>query len=117
VAPGRGFVRFGTLRAMDVPVEVRVEESAPPVDLDDYDHAVEASVEFPSGRLVVAGNSDYWPDAARINVNAGPHRVRALYSGLDTLSSDGLEGDDAYTVVLWPAAASEVAVLKRFDAV
>ena len=100
---------------MDVPVEIRVEESEPPLDLDAYDHVAETSVDFPSGQLVVAGNADYWPDAARIEVAAGTHRVRALYSGLGTVSGDGLEGEDAYEVVLWPAPSEHDRVVKRYE--
>ena len=39
------------------------------------------------------------------------------YEGLETISSDGLDGDDRYHVVLWPGEPREPAVLKRFAGV
>jgi hypothetical protein len=93
-------------------VKVRVEAAEPPLDLDAYDHVAEASVEFPSGRLFIAGCTD-WLGGSRIEVEPGSYRIRALYSGLDTLSSDGLSGEDSYTVEMWRAAASTARVLKR----
>lgn len=113
LAPGRGFVRIGTVRPMDVPVEIRVEEAAPSLAVDQFDHVAEASVGFPTGRLVVAGNSDYWADAARITVPPGTYRVRVLMRGLDTLSADGLDGEDTYCVALWSAPEAPPRVLKR----
>jgi len=116
IAPGRGFIRFGTVRSTNVPVEIVVEESEPPLDLDAYDHVAEASIAVDSGRLIVAGNSDAWEDAARLTLEPDTYRARALYRGLGTLSADGLDGDDHYTVVLWPAPAAPRRVLKRYQA-
>jgi hypothetical protein len=112
LAPGRGFVRFGAARPEQVPVEVRVEDSEPSVDLGAYDHVAEASVEFPSGRLVIAGSTD-WLGGSHIEVESGSYRVRLLCSGIDTVSDDGLSGHDAYTVLLWRADPAPATVLKR----
>ncbi|MDW4736332.1 hypothetical protein NQ293_26040, partial [Escherichia coli] len=53
------------------------------------------------------------PDAARIDVAPGTYRVRVSYGGLDTLSEDGLEGDDRYRLQLWPAPPIAVRVVKQ----
>jgi len=98
-----------------VPVELRVEAEEPATALDDYDHVAEASIDIPSGRLVIAGNSDYWPDAPRIDLAPGSYRVRVLYRGLATVSDDGLAGDDSYALVLWPGQPAPVRVLKRYE--
>jgi hypothetical protein len=113
LASGRGFVRFGTARPEQVPVEVRVEDAEPPVDLGGYDHVAEVSVEFPSGRLFVAGSTD-WLGGSHIELESGSYRVRLLCSGLNTLSGDGLSGHDAYKVLLWRADPAPATVLKRF---
>lgn len=40
-------------RNMDVPVEVEIFESAPPLELAAWDHVAEASLELPSGLLEI----------------------------------------------------------------
>jgi len=112
LAPGT--VGVGTVRNMTVPVTVQVRQSEPEEELARWDHVVECGIEVPSGRLVVAGCTDYFPDAARIEVRPGHYRVRVCYGGLNTLSEDGLEGDDHYKVVLWPAEPAAVRVLKQW---
>lgn len=77
------------------------------------DHVAEASVRVQSGRVVVAGCTDYWPDAARIRVSPGTYAVRVHYRGLGSPTEDGLAGEDHYRVVLWPGASREPTVLKR----
>jgi hypothetical protein len=115
ISPGRGFVNFATVRNTNVPVSLRIEAGEPPADLDAYDHVAEASVEFPSGRLMVMGLGEYSPDAARVDVEPGSYRARILCRGLDTLDTLGLDGDDSYTVVVWRAAPSPPRVLKRHE--
>jgi hypothetical protein len=110
LAPGT--VGVGTVRNMDVPVTVEVHDEEPPQDLEMWDHVVECSIEVPSGRIVIAGCMDYFPDAARIDINAGLYRVRTSYGDLDALSEDGLDGDDHYRVQLWQAEPIQPQVLK-----
>lgn len=106
-------IAVGTARYAIVPVTIELRDDAPPADnFDGWDHVTECSIEIGIGRLVVNGG-DYWPDNARIPVPPGTYAVRILYGGLDTLSEDGLEGDDHYRVLLWPGAERPPAVLKR----
>jgi hypothetical protein len=97
---------------MTVPVDVEVRESAPEHMLSSWDHVVECSMDVTSGRIVIAGCTDYFPDAARVAVQPGHYRVRVFYGKLDALSEDGLDGEDNYTVVLWPGQPIEPVVLK-----
>lgn len=106
-------VAVGTARSMTVPVTVEVRETPPGEHFADWDHVVEASLEVPSGRIVVMGN-EYWYNAARIPVRPGTYAVRAYSAGLDTLRNNDLDGDDRYRVVIWPSAHREPAVLKRY---
>lgn len=115
LAPGT--IGIGTARNMDVPVTVMILDRQPADgDLRDWDQVNECSVSIPSGRIVVAGCTDYFPKAARINVVPGWYRGRIYYGGLSTVSEDGLEGEDRYKVALWPALEAEPQVLKRRDA-
>ncbi len=113
VAPG--VICLLTARNMTVPVTVEIFTEAPPDEVSGWDQVVEASLEVPSGCIVIHGCTDYLPDAPRIQVDPGTYRVRAYFGGVDTLSSDGLEGADHYRVVLWPAHSREPVVLLAKD--
>jgi hypothetical protein len=111
LAPGT--IGVGTVRDMEVPVDLELRDDSPSDDLNVWDHVNECSIEVPSGRIVVAGCTDYFPDATRVEVRPGTYRARICYGGLDTLSEDGLEGDDHYKIVLWPSPAEDMRVLKQ----
>lgn len=111
VAPGT--VGVGTVRNMDVPVSIEVLDSAPPLELEQWDHVVECTILVQGSRIVVAGCTDYFPDAARIQVAPGTYRVRVGYEGLASISEDGLSGNDSYKLQLWQAAEIEPTVLKQ----
>ncbi|WP_265975712.1 hypothetical protein [Brucella intermedia] len=101
---------------MTVPIRVEWHDKRPAIDRDSYQHVVETHFDCPSGQLVLAGLTDYDPAAPRLSVKAGPLGVRASFSGLDTLSEDGLDGDDQYEVQLWPGAEPDgVRVLKAWS--
>jgi hypothetical protein len=98
------------VRNMDVPVEIEVALSPPPLVLEAWDHVAEASLELPSGRLEIhectGGSIDI------LSVTPGSYRMRACFAGLASLSEDGLDGDDHYHIALWPAPVAPVEVLK-----
>ena len=43
---------------------------------------------------------------------AGDYAARISHGGLNTLSEDGLDGDDRYRIQLWPGAVGPITVLK-----
>ena len=101
------------LRNMVVPVRVSLQNAEPAVDLRRYDHVVQASLALPTGQLQVhectGGEALAW------KVEPGTYRVLALFSGLGTLSADGLEGQDKYHLVLWPGSVVPLKVLKQWS--
>ena len=111
VAPGT--VGVGTVRNMEVPVTLEVFASEPPVNVMAYDHIVEGSLSVSGKNLVIAGCTDYFPEAARIQIEPGDYRVRACFSGLESLSEDGLDGEDRYHLQLWRAPLAHVVVVKQ----
>ena len=113
VAVAPGMVGVGTVRNMRVPVLMEILESEPGCDLEAWDHVTECSLDVPTGRLVIAGCTDYLPEAARMKVKPGSYRVRVSYGALSSLSEDGLGGDDRYRVQLWPGSNTEPHVLKQ----
>jgi len=113
LATAPGTIGVGTVRNMNVPVVVEVSDEDPGNgDTTDWDQVCECSVEVPSGRIVVAGCTDYFPDAARIDVSPGWYRARIYYGDLDSVSENGLEGKDHYQLVLWKAAPEPFKVFK-----
>jgi hypothetical protein len=111
VAPGT--IGIGTVRNMDVSAVVEIHDQEPAHDLSEWDHVVEAELNISSGRIVIAGCTDYFPDARRIEVSPGGYRSRVSYGALDSVSEDGLSGEDRYRVQLWFGPPTPVRVLKQ----
>lgn len=109
-------VGIGTLRNAEVPVLINVLDQEPQKSFTPYGQVVECSLEVHTGRIVVAGCTDYFPNALRIEAPAPVYRVRAYFSGLKSVSKDGLEGNDSYRIDLWPALAIVPRVLKQREA-
>jgi len=101
LALGPHVIGVGTARNMTVPVTVRICGARPDVSAEGFDRVNECAIEVETGRLVIAGCTDYFPDAARIEVVPGAYHVLIGYKGLDTLSKNGLDGDDSYRIFLW----------------
>lgn len=105
-------IGIGTARNMTVPVSVSVHSSRPQILEEEWDHITTASLKIDTGRIVVAGCTDYYPDAARIKVVPGVIEAIICYSNLGSLSEDGLEGEDSYHIHLFPGREIVPAVLK-----
>lgn len=63
LAPGT--VGVGTVRNMTVPVDIEIYDRPLDESLDAWDQVNECTIQIESGRIVVAGCTDYFPDAAR----------------------------------------------------
>ena len=109
LAPGT--IGVGTMQADEVEVVVEVHATEPPVRLADWDHVVECGIDLPTGRAVVAGCTDYFPDAARVVAEPGHYRARVCGAGLGEADTGG----DSYVVQMWPGEGAEVRVLKQHD--
>ena len=116
LAVGERSISVGTLRNVNVPVEVHVLASKPELNLSGYDHASEASFSAPSGRLAVLGCTDYLPDAARIDVIPGHYQVLSVASGIDSIQTEWDPADDVYSVYLWPGTPIAPRLLKHWKA-
>jgi hypothetical protein len=98
---GPHLIGVGTARNMTVPVTVRICEARPDIADADFERINECAIQIDTGRLVIAGCTDYFPDAARIDLAPGTYNALIGYKGLDTLSEDGPDGDDSYHIFLW----------------
>lgn len=101
------------VRNMAVPVAVELHDEAPVLDLSVADHVVEAGLRS-SGRIIIAGYTDYQPAATRLSVPAGHLKARVVFTGLGTVNRRDRVNQDLYTVHLWPGRAEGVDVLTQW---
>ena len=100
-------------RNVTVSAAVEVHDVEPPHSPEAWDHIAEASLHLPTGRLQVhecTGGA-----VADLAVDPGWYRVRSFHGGFDTIDESGLEGNDHYLAVLWPAPPGELKVLKQWE--
>lgn len=96
-------IGVGTVRNMDVPVFIHIVDELPDLRAEDWDRLNKASIECQTGRFVIAGCTDYLPDARRIEVSPGTYDAIVGYKGLSSLSDNGLDGEDSYHLFLAPS--------------
>ena len=109
-------VAFGTGRNMTVPVQVIQHRNQPEIAslIAAADHAVIAGLICTSGLLKLAGCTDYLPDAFALSIVMGPVGAAFLSFGLNSI--DGLDGEDRYSLHVWPAEERPATtVLKRWS--
>jgi hypothetical protein len=100
-------------RNMTVPVNLEIVDSAPNEDFEYWQHVAEASLDLPSGKLQIEECCGETKDI--LNLSSGSYRIRAFFGNLNTLSFDGLEGDDHYKIVIWQAPFEDVKILKQYE--
>ena len=109
-----GVLVLMTARNMVVPLRVELHGAEPGRFIEAADHVVVGGLAS-SGRIGIAGLTDYWPDAARAAVPPGDLCAMVVSRGLGSLSEDGLDGADRYEVHLWPGRSEGVRVLKQWQ--
>lgn len=114
LAVGESSICPGTLRNVDVEVEIRVLEQEPSIPLEQFDHVASASLSVPTGVLAVLGCTDYLPDAERIIIAPGSYQVLYLISGVSTVGAHWEPADDRYVLYLWPGPPRQAALLKHW---
>jgi hypothetical protein len=100
IAVGDHVVGIGTVRNMDVQVRIVVDSKLPNLDSKAWDKINRASLVCDTGRIVIAGCTDYFPDATRLNIEPGMYDVLVGYRNLDSLSEDRMDGNDSYHIFL-----------------
>jgi hypothetical protein len=114
LAVGESAVCPGTLRNVDVPVEIHVCTAPPSVDPTTYDHAVEASIDIPSGVVAVMSCTGYFPDVPRFKVQPGIYRVLSLMAGTDSIETEWESANDTYILYLWAGEKRDARLLKHW---
>lgn len=113
IKTGKHVVVICPERDMEVPVLVEVFSQDPGFHVAQWDHIAEAPLDVQSGTIEIhecTGGA-----LAEFTVPPGTYRVRALYGALDSLSDDGLDGKDNYTVNIWPCENRPLQVIKQWN--
>jgi hypothetical protein len=107
-----GVVVICPIRNMTIPAEISIWDVEPHCLLAQWQHVVEVPLQLQKDILEIhecTGGA-----LAHFTIPAGDYTVRALFSGLDTLSENGLEGADFYEVQIWPQKLTALRVLKQW---
>ena len=107
-------VGIGTGTYGNVRVITEVHDGEPPVDLAEWDHVTEASLNIESGTLRVIGCLDLTGEDFK--VSPGPYRVRCCHANLAESDEYGEEGRDWYVLQVWQAPESPRRIIKRWPA-
>lgn len=110
-----GLIGVGTVRNMMVPVVLKIFDSEPELLTEGSIGQInECDLHVFSGKIILAGCTDDLDKALRVDLTNGIYRARIYYKGLDTLSADGLDGDDSYEIHLWKTDRVQgLQILKR----
>ncbi len=88
------------VRDTEVQVYAAINNQLPELDSSQWDRINRAEIYIETGRIVFAGCTDYFPDATRIEVDPGLYDVVIGYKDLESISADGLDGEDSYHIYL-----------------
>ena len=116
LAAGERSLSVGTLRNVNVTVEVHVLTSRPVLDFAAFDHVAETWLTIRSGQLTIMGCTDYQPDAQRIAVPPGDCQLLFAASGIDTITAEWEPAQDLYSIYLWPGEPIEPRLIKHWKA-
>ncbi len=114
LAIGETSVCLGTLRNITVPIAIHVSQTEPQINIQEFDHAVSASLSIPSGRLATMSCTDYLPNAVRIELPAGIYHLMYLVTGVDSITDETEPADDHYIIHIWPGSPQEPTLLKHW---
>lgn len=112
VAVGDTAISLGTLRNVEVEVEIHVVDELPNLPLVGYDHVSEGSFESPTGLLAVMGCADFLPDAYRVDLPRGSYQFVYLVRGVDSITDEWSPASDLYILYLSPGDKRQPELVK-----
>lgn len=92
-----------------VSLTIKQLPSAPPIESELWEHVVELPLELPSGRLAVAGCTDYLPECPEVKIAPGSYSVRIHGRGF------GEDGKEEYLAILWLATGHSLQMLNQYN--
>ena len=115
LAVAKNTLAVGTFRNVDVKLEIEILDSAPSINLSEWDHVSQGYLTITNSKCVVYGCTDYLPDAKRISLPSGEYSAISLAKGLNTITEEWEDAEDFYKVVLWPSTEHEYKSLKCYE--
>jgi hypothetical protein len=103
-------ITVGKYAEIDVEVNV-LETQNNGRNFDEFEHIVEASIEIPSGVLLVKDCTGFEVQLA-LQLAPQTYAVRCYSAKLSSIQGD--EGDDFYVIEIWASSKIERKVLKQF---
>jgi hypothetical protein len=116
VAVGNSAVSLGTLRNVDVEVEIHVVDELPKLPLAEYDHIAEGSFNTPTGSLAVMGCTGFLPDAYRVDVAPGSYQFLYLVRGVSSITDEWSPASDLYILYISRGEERPPALIKHWKA-
>ncbi|WP_156885830.1 hypothetical protein [Massilia niastensis] len=116
VAVGSSAVSLGTLRNVDVEVEIHVVDELPKLPLAEYDHVAEGSFDTPTGSLAVMGCTGFLPDAYRVDVPPGSYQFLYLVRGVGSVTDESSPANDLYILYIARGEERPPTLIKHWKA-
>ncbi|GAA2456279.1 hypothetical protein GCM10010191_89570 [Actinomadura vinacea] len=116
VAPGFAAVKTGIFSGY-VRLVVEIHHQAPPVSVDEWDEAVEVTLEATEGEMEVAAMMDWAPPFPILTPDGpGHYRTRVHARGRDTAIDSAVQDPvEDYLIQVWPAPAKPQIIYKQTD--
>ncbi|WP_050470381.1 hypothetical protein [Herbaspirillum chlorophenolicum] len=111
---GQSTLGLGTLRNVDVAVDIHIGAHAPFYSPNAFDHLVEGSIYFPTGNLLIMGGTEALSTARRITVYPGSYRLLYALRGVETIKLEHEPADDVYSLFIWPAEQGSTILHKHW---
>jgi hypothetical protein len=109
-----GIIGVGTESYAYIKAEISILVQRPTsIDLEKYDHIVEASLRIPSGIIQVLNCPDSNLEFEK-QVVPDDYRVQVRSLGLETVQDEFEEADDKYLILIWPETYSSRKVVKQY---
>lgn len=105
-------IGIGTVQDSEVSVFIEVHASRPQLNLNEWQQVNICSLKVETGSIVVAGCTDYFPDAYRIAIESGTYEAIICYRNLDQVSDIPDQSKDSYHLFLYPGFERPAEVLK-----
>jgi len=114
LAVGKGILGIGVERWGFINVDIELLDAENSfINIDDYDHIVEAGIEIKSGAIQIL-DCPTSEIQLKMEVNPGLHKVRIYSMNLSSVNDDEEEGEDVYRVEIWADNHMTRKVLKRY---
>jgi hypothetical protein len=101
VSAGTYCVYVFTVRNMNVPLTIHVSDGIPIINQEEFDQIVECSIDCSSGYLEIENAIECMDSVCTQLLPSGFYGAYVCFKNLNSISEDGIEGNDSYQVFLW----------------